>query len=159
MEKRDKAKYRLKKIFDYFLRTIFLVIIVAFGTFVILYSENDPKSKNTFVLSTTKQPESYTELYFENHEKLPNKITPNKQYTFSFTINNLENRDITYPYEVYLNLGEIKLFLDKGSVFIKKNGHKTIRETFTFENSISRINVVVDIVNKNQQIDFWIEGI
>src|SRR5579872_1281981 len=65
----------------------------------------------TFSSALSVKPEPFTELYFENNENLPQKITNNTQFihlhptlalfTFQFTIHNLEGKNMRYPYEVF----------------------------------------------------------
>ena len=57
----------------------------------------------TILIFTTKKSESFTELYFENHQNLPKSIELGKNYEFYFTINNLENKPFNYNYQVNLN--------------------------------------------------------
>src|SRR5258708_5353987 len=63
---------------------------------------SNPSIRQTILLATTVQPETFTELYFDNHTTLPATTVPNKSYSFAFTIRNLENKDMTYPYQVVL---------------------------------------------------------
>jgi hypothetical protein len=116
------------------------------------------------VLAGKVQPDTtakfYTELYFEDYTRLPSKVTPQHQYFFKFTLHNLENKDMEYPYEMYAVLGQGKFVIfDKGTVLVKKNEYKTIQEGFDIDNtSLPRSEIVVNLINKKQQIDFWIEG-
>ncbi len=117
-----------------------------------------PAIKNTWTLATTVQPETFTELYFENHTQLPNSIEPNKTYNFSFTLHNLEYRDMNYPYEVYIDADGTKQMLDQNTVFVKNAGYKTIAESFTPTVPMGRVKIVANLINKNQQISFWVDG-
>ena len=47
-------------------------------------------------------------------------------YLIKFTIHNLENKDIIYIYEVYIDVNRGKQMIDKSSVLIKTNEYKTI---------------------------------
>ncbi|MBW7944826.1 hypothetical protein H3C70_05525 [Patescibacteria group bacterium] len=49
----------------------------------------------------TPKPETFSELYFEDHLELPKRITPNTPYQFSFTIRNHEGKTMIYPLEVF----------------------------------------------------------
>jgi hypothetical protein len=60
-----------------------------------------------------------------------------------------------YPYEVYIDVNREKQMIDKSSVLIKNNEYKTISEAFTIIVPIQRDKVVVNLINKNQQIHFW----
>ena len=114
-----------------------------------------PSVKEALILATTVKPETFTELYFEDHLSLPNKVTLFKENNFKFTIHNLENKDMEYPYEVYIDVNREKQMIDKSSVLIKNNEYKTISEAFAITVPIQRAKVVVNLISKNQQIHFW----
>ena len=132
-----------------------LVLVVWFIVIGFIVVECVPSVKESVVLATSVKPESFTELYFDDHLSLPNKITLFKENNFKFTIHNLENKDMEYPYEVYIDLNGEKLMIDKGSVLIKNNEYKTISEDFTITVPMQRAKVVVNLISKNQQIHFW----
>ncbi|MGV8172562.1 MAG: hypothetical protein ACP5OA_07775 [Candidatus Woesearchaeota archaeon] len=52
------------------------------------------------LILTKPAPESFTELYFNNHTTLPEYVTLNKTYPYSFSITNLENMNKTYNYTI-----------------------------------------------------------
>ena len=104
------------------------------------------------------EPENLTELYFENHNDLPKSITSGQKYEFTFTIHNLENKDMDYPYVVFLRTDEKKIILDEKSVNLKNGEFKMIKEELgSLKNS--KMKITVELVNRNQQIDFWMENI
>jgi hypothetical protein len=119
---------------------------------------SDSNFMNAFALATTVNKETFTELYFQNHLTLPNKIVPKKTYSFSFTIHNLENRDMNYPYKVYFIAGDEKLLIDQGYANIKNKQSESFDEYFMVDSPIIRNQIVVELPSKNQQIDFWVEG-
>jgi hypothetical protein len=49
---------------------------------------------------TRPAPESFSELYFNNHTSLPEFVQLNNSYPYSFSIHNLENTNTTYNYTV-----------------------------------------------------------
>ncbi len=63
-----------------------------------------------------------------------------------------------YPYEVYIDVNREKHMIDKSSVLIKNNEYKTITEDFTITVPMQRVKVVINLINKSQQIHFWMEG-
>ena len=136
-----------------------LILAVCFICFVVVGSfrlvKDVPSVKEAIVLATTVKPETFTELYFDDHLSLPNKITLFKEDNFKFTIHNLENKDMEYPYEVYIDVNGEKQMIDKSSVLIKNNEYKTITENFTITVPMQRVKVVVNLIDKNQQIHFW----
>ena len=132
---------------------LFVVWVIVIGFFLIV--ECVPSVKEAIVLATTVKPETFTELYFEDHLSLPNMVTLFKENNFKFTIHNLENKDMVYIYEVYIDVNREKQMIDKNSVLIKKNEYKTITEDFTITVPTQRVKVVVNLIGKNQQIHFW----
>ena len=132
---------------------LFILACVAAGIFLLV--NYVPSVKEAFILATTKKPETFTELYFEDHLSLPNKVTLFQENNFKFTIHNLENKDMEYPYEVYIDVNGERQSIDKSSVLIKNNEYKTITQTFIITTPIQRAKIVVNLINKNQQIDFW----
>ncbi len=104
------------------------------------------------------QPEAFTELYFEDNLHLPARVIPKHPYFFQFTIHNLEGRDMEYSYEIYIEVRRDKLNFDKGKVFVKENDYQTFQESFTTTSILPKGEVIVALINKNQQIDFWING-
>lgn len=130
-----------------------------------------PGVKKTITLATTRQPETFTELYFEDHTHLPKEFvqpTPStkrtraaaislnqKTYTFSFTIHNLENKDMSYHINVFKQTENDNTALEQKDIVVKNNESKTIQETFILADQHPKIKFVVDLTNKKQQIAFW----
>ena len=135
---------------------LILAVLFVIGAYRIYTTV--PAVRNAVALATTVKPETFTELYFENHLSLPSTIIYGEDNNFKFTIHNLENKDMNYPYEVYINLNGEKQLIDQSSVFVKSNAYKTINEDFTISLPTARVEVIANLINKNQQIDFWIEG-
>ena len=139
------------------IRIELLLLVVCFivvGSFRLV--KYVPSVKEALTLATTVKPETFTELYFEDHLSLPNKVTLFKENHFKFTIHNLENKDMEYKYEIYVDIEKGKKeMIDKGSVFIKNNEYKTISEEFIITIPIQRVKVAVNLISKSQQIHFW----
>ncbi|GAH75447.1 unnamed protein product [marine sediment metagenome] len=149
MVENEKINYKL------IMRIRLLLLVVWFIVVGFLVVECVPSAKEALILATTVKPETFTELYFEDHLSLPNKITLFKENNFKFTIHNLENKDMVYIYEVYIDVNREKQMIDKNSVLIKKNEYKTITEDFTITVPTQRVKVVINLIGKNQQIHFW----
>ena len=132
-----------------------LFIIAALVAGIILLVNYVPSVKEAFILATTKIPETFTELYFEDHLSLTKEITLFKENNFKFTIHNLENRDMLYPYEVYIEATGGRQSIDKSSILIKNNEYKTITQTFIITTPMQRAKIVVNLIDKNQPIHFW----
>jgi hypothetical protein len=145
----EKINYKL------IMKIRLLLLVVWFIVIGFLVVECVPSVKEALILATTVKPETFTELYFEDHLSLPNKVTLFKENNFKFTIHNLENKDMEYPYEVYIDVNREEQMINKSSVLIKNNEYKTITEAFTIIVPIQRAKVVVNLISKNQQIHFW----
>jgi len=141
---------------------IFLLFI-GLVTKMVQVVNNISGVKDAITLATTVKPETFTELYFEDHLSLPNQIVylwkdRDDRFTinnFRFTIHNLENKDMKYLYEVYINVNGKKIFIYEASVFIKSGEYKTITQNFSVALPKEKVMVVVNLINKNQQIDYW----
>jgi hypothetical protein len=132
-----------------------IVLLIVLGVRILVQNKT---VMNTIVLATTVKPETFTELYFDNHLQLPSTVSQNQIIHFTFTVHNLEYRTYTYPYEVTLNENGNKTEIDKGSFTLKQNEYKTISETYTLTQPITRAKVDVDLTGLNQDIFFWING-
>jgi len=132
-----------------------LVLVIWFIVIGFIIVEYVPSVKEALILATTVKPETFTELYLEDHLSLPDKVILFKENNFKFTIHNLENKDMEYPYEVYIDLNREKKMIDKSSVLIKSNEYKTISEDFTITVPTQRVKVVINLISKSQQIHFW----
>jgi len=133
---------------------LFAIICLTAG---VLFLVKNNSVKEALILATSVKPETYTELYFENHLSLPNKVTLFKKNNFKFMIHNLEGKDTEYPYEVYIDINGEEKTVCTDSVFLKNTEYKTIPVDFTITMRIQRAEVVVNLIDKNQQISFWIE--
>jgi hypothetical protein len=137
---------------------IILVILVVVGLFGFIYNYV-PGAKDAITLATTVKPETFTELYFKNHLKLPSIVKIGETYSFSFTVHNLEYKTYNYPYEVYIDTNGQRQYIEKGNFSLRQDQYKTIKEDFSVAPPATRSAVVINLINKNQQIDFWIEGV
>lgn len=150
--KNKKINYKL------IVKAELLILAVLFVIGIYQIYKYVPGVKEAVALATTVKPETFTELYFENHLLLPSKIIYYKENDFKFTIHNLENKDMEYPYEVYIDVNGEKQVIDEASVIVKSGEYKTIDENYEITLPTIRVKVIINLINKNQQIDFWMEG-
>ncbi len=108
----------------------------------------------------TPKPETFTELYLENHLTLPKEATANSQHEFAFTVHNLEYKTIDYPIEVYAEDEAVPAntsALFNTTITLKHDESKTISVNPTFPRlGTEREKIVVNLLNKNQKIYFWV---
>lgn len=137
--------------------TNFILLVTTFIMLSIFFQINKQQLINQLNnWRLLPEPESYTELYFNNGSSLPSKIGLRTKPKFSFVIHNEENKTTTYVYEVLLVNPRGKSIISKKSISLYQGQYITINEAFSVNNPIKREEVIVKLVNFNQQIDFWI---
>lgn len=99
--------------------------------------------------------ESVTELYFSNTDTLPVRNTGS--LTFSFTIHNLEGRDMVYPYIVSAQFqnGE-SVVLDTNTIPIASGDVATIDESLTVRSS-GTAALIVTLPEQGEHIQFLLK--
>lgn len=106
-------------------------------------------------LKLVPQPEPFTELYFDNVPGLPKATVAKQPISFSFTIHNVEYKPVVYPYNAYFETPDgTELIFASNSVSLASNDSTTITASFTPLASNETGEVVVNLTNLNQQIDF-----
>jgi len=136
--------------------TIVLVVFLVIFSVAALYIKV-PGVREAVALATTKKPERFTELYFENHLKLPSVVKEREKYKYAFTIHNLEHETKEYPYEIYIETDGKKEYLEENSVTLTHEDSVTLEKAFVVTTA-TRSALVVNLINKNQEIRFWMEG-
>lgn len=106
-------------------------------------------------LDLLPQPERLTELYFNDSANLPSSATSNRVISFSFVIHNLETTDYQYSYDISVHTNDTRQIVDRGIVFVKNDQYYVKHEKFNLVFSSGRQDVVVELTNKRQSIDFW----
>ncbi|MFH1917474.1 MAG: hypothetical protein ABIJ21_09510 [Nanoarchaeota archaeon] len=104
------------------------------------------------VAVSTRVPEPFTELYFENHTSLPSYSSDDD---FIFTINNLENQDMTYDVLVRAESDTQNLTINAFSIDIPSGQKKMFRTHYTLPEDFSTGRIIVELLNKEQSIHFW----
>lgn len=150
--KKVKKVKNKKRNYKLIVRAAFLILALLFATGLYQVYKYVPGVKEAVTLATTIKPETFTELYFEDHSNLSGEIAYNNRYDFQFTIHNLEDKNMEYPYEVYIEANGEKQVVDKRIISIPKDKHKTIPENFIYNSSAARIKVIVSLTDKKQQI-------
>jgi len=152
-------KMKIKRINHRKLIATGLLILGVFSLFGLYkLAVRIPSVKRAIVLATTRQPERFTELYFEDHTNLPKTITRWKQYDITFTVHNVEYQEMDYTYEVYLQRDNQKIVIDTGSFRVKDNEFKQVKVNLGPLKNL-RSQIIVELINKNQPIHFWMEKI
>jgi hypothetical protein len=145
------GEFNLKKII------IIAIIGAIIGFGLVLGFSFSPDVKQSF----TPVPETFTELYFEDHLNLPKIVVPEQKNDFSFTIHNLEYKLVNYEAEITAipeNTPDLNVPLFKQTVALNHDQYKTIPVRFSLPAlERQRVKVVVDLKNLNQTIHFWVD--
>ncbi len=107
-------------------------------------------------LDLIPKPELLTELYFNDNANLPTTATSKQTISFTFVIHNLETTDYQYVYDVAVDAIGIRHIVDSGNVLVKNNQYYIKNEKLNLMNFPGRQNVVVELTNIHQSIDFWV---
>lgn len=139
-------------------RTSLLAIGVSFllGTIVIYNLNQASIDKELESLYLLPRPQTFTELYFEKPESLPSSTTSNQPIRFMFIVHNLEAADYRYIYEVSV-IANTRQVVDSGNALVKNNQYYARGELFYLAKSPREQKIVVDILNINQSISFWVQ--
>ena len=91
--------------------------------------------------------EPLTEVYFENHTKLPAYLFLNKPYNFSFTVHNLEYQEMRYYYDInaYDEDNNYISNMESGEFILLDNKSETIYETFVMPSHFNRTKIIIEI--------------
>lgn len=106
-------------------------------------------------LDLIPKPEKLTELYFSDNANLPDNATRNQIISFTFVIHNLETTDYQYSYDVVVIANGTRHLVDSGNVQVINNQYYAKQEKFNLINSPGRQDVIVELTNIRQSIDFW----
>jgi hypothetical protein len=138
------------------LSLLLIGVTLAVGTIIFLNFNKTSIYNELVALDLVPKPEKMTELYFSDPASLPSSAISNQVINFAFVIHNLETTDYQYVYEVSVNLNGTRHIVDSGNVLVKNNQYYVKNEKFNLMNSPGRQEVVVELTNKQQSIDFWI---
>lgn len=130
--------------------------LIFFGLWII-YLYFFKGSVSEVVLS--KNPESFSELYFTDHAYLPKRIELETQYRFEFSVLSLENKDFLYDYEVAITDKEDKIIIATGSFPLKHGEFKITPVIFSIPEPFERKKINVSLLNRNQEIFFWVQPV
>jgi len=135
------------------IRTAIAVAIVALVGCAWLIN---PSARQTLVAATSRQPEYLTELYFNDHLKLPKTYQAGTTETFNFTIHNQEGHDFTYTYLITING---KRYLQPRQIAVPNGASRTVRKTIAINDTSNRAEVQVSLLGTGQTIHYWTERI
>ena len=112
------------------------------------------------LIFTTKTTESFTELYFEDHQNLPSEYLLD-EYEFEFTIHNLENQAMDYEYNIYIEFYDNDVLkvtetIEKENILLEHDSTATIKQEFEITKEYDYAKVIVE--TNDQEIHFWLRS-
>lgn len=138
--------------------SLLLVAVTFVVGMIIFFNMNGASIQNALVnLDLVPKPEKMTELYFSDPEGLPGSATNSQALNFAFVIHNLEAADYRYVYEVSVNVNGARHIVDSGQVWVKNNQYYIKNEQFKLMSSPGPQEVVVELINLHQSIDYWVQ--
>jgi hypothetical protein len=150
-------KINIKSTSKLFLVLAGTALLFFVGAIKIIDIAGSPVVQDKIAMATSVQPETLTELYFEDHNSLPRYIETGKKYHFTFTVHNLEHKNMSYPYVVYMNTIDRKIIFERGIISLPDDGYETIRTNFTPLMKVDT-KIVVELTDKDQVIDFLMKA-
>jgi hypothetical protein len=144
----------IKQLFK--LASLFIGVILVVGILVFFNLNRASVYNELFALDLVPKPEKLTELYFNDNANLPSSVTSNQAISFAFVIHNLEATNFQYTYDVSVNANGTRHIVDSGNVLVKNNQYYVKNEKINLIHSTGSQEVVVELTNKQQSIDFWI---
>lgn len=102
--------------------------------------------------------EPLTEVFFENHTLLRDNIFPGQQYNFTFTVHNLEYREMNYGYNVTAYYVNQSVQIKSGELDLNDNESASMYVNYSLPKGFSRAKVEVLVWrNETDSIDihFW----
>lgn len=126
-------------------RTLFytLLVVLALLAGVTIYSAWPNIAASLHALKVMPSEEPLTELYFNDVETLPQ--SPARPLTFSFTIHNLEGKDMIYPYAVLAQFPDGRLVeLDRNTIPIADGDAIRIPETLRLK-ATGEVRIIVEL--------------
>jgi hypothetical protein len=117
------------------MKTVFIFGIVLLAIFI-------------FVLSYIPLGiEPLTEVYFENHTKLPVYLFLDKPYNYTFSVHNLEYQEMRYTYTIdaFDENGTYLYNMDKDEFILSNNQTRTINEQFVMPGHFNKTQIVINV--------------
>jgi uncharacterized membrane protein len=135
---------------------VVVVIATITGAFYVTSHKDNVKAQLASAL--TRQPERFTELYFAEPSKIPNKATAGQKFPVSFAIHNLEGRDMSYAYVITFTDDKVMATtLADNTVIISDGQLQTLTHDVGVPEGTGRGQLTVQLTNPGQAVRFWLE--
>ena len=133
--------------------------LLILGTWLFTHTREIRAMAETY--SLIPKEEHFTELYFEDSQILPRVYAPGKTQKLSFTIHNLEGKEMDYAYQVYFIPIELSStstpLLKVQSMHVPDGGSATKKIAYTLDGKIiTKGTIVVRLPELSQEIHFTV---
>jgi hypothetical protein len=105
--------------------------------------------------------EYFTELYFKNHTNLPKYINPQQYYNYTFVVHNVEKSTFTYQMRLSTELtlaNKSTITSDEYFTNLTVAQGAIVEQpvSFVIKNPFHKAKVTSQVLNKNQEVHFWV---
>jgi hypothetical protein len=135
--------------------TIRVAGVVALIGIAINIALSNPHVDNTLALATTHQPETFTELYFNNSWSLPKTVTAGVPASFSYHVTNYEAKDNLYEAQATLVEDGASTTIARGRFLLTNGEGKDVSVTFTPTAPNQQLELIVALPAQKESIHFW----
>ncbi len=132
-------------------------VVAAFFLFAIFALQTDTVEAALRKHKLLPEPERFTELYLENHLRLPKTYVRGGNNSFTFTVHNLEHKPMKYDYVVEAVSTESARFITKGSFELEHDAYKSVKARIASSEAAQRTKINISLENKDQSIHFWVD--
>ena len=139
----------------YLIGVILCVVIVGFF-YVTSLNNNGVNLLQHYKLLPTEQ--SYTELYIDSHQTLPNYLAPGREATASFTIRNYEHTNKNYKFIITSTLKNKTNVIGSGSAMLKHNESKDLDFHYYVATTEPKTKIEIALPQEKQAIHFWVNN-
>jgi hypothetical protein len=130
-------------------------VVVAAGVFSAYFAiERSPAARRQISQSSSRQPATYTELYFSDAAQLPKHLVLSGANTFGFTIANHEGRAVSYQYEVTADRAGETLPIAVNELLVASGDTASATVSFTPAQANTRYLLTVQLIGRSEAIHF-----
>jgi hypothetical protein len=123
--------------------------------FLFIYNKQDGILQK---LNLLPKEESYTELFIDDHQTLPNYLAPGRVATASFTLRNYEHKNEHYKFLITKTLGKDTETIGSGSADVAHNQTKSIEFHYGVATTEAKTRIEVLLPEKKQSIHFYVNS-
>lgn len=161
----SKVLFANKKRLAYLLFAFSLILLMVVG-----FIQRTAITNQLHAWQVLPQPDQLTELYFEDHQKLPTTYHVGNSETVKFTTHNLEQQQVSYGYKLYAASedGTARVELGSGSFTIDHNQQHTVSVAPAIPDLGQRVRVSIElhingvksptgnITDHTQSLHYWV---